>query len=78
MCPSRKYVLLDILDLFQNDVDLGLSLFLLVPKFARLRCYGWTPAPAVTGLPRPEQSKALTVPAYEGVWFEDLQCLQAT
>ena len=38
VCPSRKYVLLDILDLFQNDVDLGLSLFLLVPTNNPIRC----------------------------------------
>jgi len=47
-------------------------------KFAYLRCDGWTPAPAATGLPGPVQSKALAVPAHQGIRFEDLQCLQAS
>lgn len=31
-----------------------------------------------TGLPGPVQSKALAVPAHQGIRFENLQCLQAT
>jgi len=47
-------------------------------KFADLRCDGWAPTHAATGLPGPVQSKALAVPAHQGIRFEDLQCLQAT
>ena len=47
-------------------------------KIAHLRCDGWAPAHPATGLPGPVQSKALAVPAHQGIRFEDLQCLQAT
>ena len=47
-------------------------------KFAHLGGDGWTPTPAATGLPGPVQSKALAMPAHQGIRFEDLWCLQAT
>ena len=47
-------------------------------KIAHLRCDGWAPAHPATGFPGPIKSKALAVPAHQGIWFEDPQCLQAT
>ena len=46
-------------------------------QFAHLRCDGWPPTEAATGFPGPIKSEALAVPAHQGIWFEDLQCLQA-
>ena len=46
-------------------------------QFAHLGCDGWSPAYPAAGLPGPVQSKALAMPAHQGVQFEDLQCLQA-
>jgi len=33
--------------------------------------------PKATRLPGPVQSKAFAMPAHQGIWFEDPQCLQA-
>ena len=38
----------------------------------------FAPTRPATGLPGPVQSKALAVPAYQGIGFEDLEYLQAT
>ena len=44
-------------------------------KFAYLGCDGWAATYPATGLSCPVQSKALAVPAHQGIRFEDLQCL---